>query len=79
MADRNAFIERRESGSETGRGVAVDEHSVGTLGAKHIPHAHKNAARDVEEVLAMLHDGQVVVWCEVECLKHLVEHLSVLT
>lgn len=71
-------IEAGERRSEAGRGVPVDQDHVGPLALKDGLELDQHVARHVEQRLARLHDGQVMVWSHVEDAQHLVEHLAVL-
>lgn len=71
-------VEASERRGEAGRGVAVNEHDVGSFILEDRLELEQHVARDVEQRLARLHDGEVVVGCNVEDAQHLVEHLAVL-
>ena len=78
MANRDLQVEARERRRERRSGITVDEHHVGPLGLEHGLELQQHVAGDVEQGLARLHDGQVVVGDDPEHAKHLVEHLAVL-
>lgn len=71
-------VEACECGGEAGRGVAVDQDHVGLLVLEDRLELEQHVARHIEQRLARLHDGEVVVGCHVEDAQHLVEHLAVL-
>lgn len=78
MAHGDLQVEARQCRGEAGRGVAVDQDHVGPLVLEDRLELEQHVARHVEQRLARLHDGQVVVRRHVEDAKHLVEHLAVL-
>ena len=78
MADRNLQVEARQRGGEARRGVAVDEDHVGPLVLQDGLELEQHVAGHVEQSLAGLHDGKVVVGRDVEHPQHLLEHLAVL-
>ena len=71
-------VEARERSGEAGRSVAVDQDDVGPLALKDGLELDQHVARHVEQRLARLHDGQVMIGSHVEDAQHLVEHLAVL-
>lgn len=71
-------VEARECRGEAGRGVAVDQDHVGPLVLEDRLELEQDIARHVEQRLARLHDGQVVVGSHIEDAQHLVEHLAML-
>ena len=78
VAHRDLQVEARERSSEAGRGVAMDQDDVGPLVLEDRLELEQHVARHVEQRLARLHNGQVVVGSHVEDAQHLVEHLAVL-
>ena len=78
VAHRDLQVEARERSSEAGRGVAMDQDNVGPLVLEDRLELEQHVARHVEQRLARLHNGQVVVGSHVEDAQHLVEHLAVL-
>ena len=72
-------VEARERSGEAGRGIAVYEHDIGLLVLEDRLELEQHVARNVEQSLSRLHDGQVVGGFDVEHAKHLVQHLTVLT
>ena len=79
VAHRDLQVEARERGGKAGRGVAVDQDHIGLLVLEDGLELEQNVACHVEQRLARLHDGQVVVGSHTEDAQHLVEHLAVLT
>ena len=79
MAHRDLQVEARERSGEAGRGIAVYEHDIGLLVLEDRLELEQYVARNVEQSLSRLHDGQVVGGFDVEHAKHLVQHLTVLT
>ena len=60
-----------------GRGrVAVHQHEVRLLLFQNGLEALQDPARDVEQGLAVLHDGQVVVRDHMKGFQHLIQHLA---
>ena len=78
VAHRDLQVEARERGGKAGRGVAVDQDHIGPLVLEDGLELEQDIARHVEQRLARLHDGQVVVGSHTEDAQHLVEHLAVL-
>lgn len=78
VAHRDMQVEARERGGKAGRGVAVDQDHIGPLVLEDGLELEQDIARHVEQRLARLHDGQVVVGSHTEDAQHLVEHLAVL-
>lgn len=79
VAHRDLQVEARERSGEAGRGIAVYEHDIGLLVLEDRLELEQHVARNVEQSLSRLHDGQVVGGFDVEHAKHLVQHLTVLT
>lgn len=79
VAHRDLQVEACECGGKAGRGVAVNQDHVGPLVLEDGPELEQHVARNVEQSLSRLHDGQVVGGFDVEHAKHLVQHLTVLT
>ena len=79
VSNGDLLIECGEGGGCAGCCVAVDEHNVGLRFTQHVAHACKHAGSDIIEILSLLHDVEVEVGADVEDVKHLVEHLAVLT
>ena len=79
VAHRDLQVEARERSGEAGRGIAVYEHDIGLLVLEDRLELEQYVARNVEQSLSRLHDGQVVGGFDVEHAKHLVQHLTVLT
>lgn len=59
-------VKARECRGEAGRGVAVHEHDVGPLVLEDGPELEHHVACNIEQRLARLHDGEVVVGRNVE-------------
>lgn len=78
VAHGDLQVEARERRGEAGRGVAVDQNHVGPLVLEDRLELEQDIARHVEQRLARLHDGQVVVGSHIEDAQHLVEHLAML-
>ena len=72
-------VEAGERRGEAGRGVPVNQDHVGPLVLEDRLELEQDIARHVEQRLARLHDGQVVVGSHIEDAQHLVEHLAMLT
>lgn len=79
VAHRDLQVEARERSGKAGRGIAVYEHDIGLLVLEDRLELEQHVARNVEQSLSRLHDGQVVGGFDVEHAKHLVQHLTVLT
>lgn len=79
VAHRDLQVEARERSGEAGRGIAVYEHDIGLLVLEDRLELEQHVARNVEQSLSRLHDGQVLGGFDVEHAKHLVQHLTVLT
>lgn len=71
-------VEACECRGEAGRGVPVDQDHVGPLVLEDGLELEHHVACNIEQRLARLHDGKVVVGRNVEDAQHLVEHLAVL-
>ncbi len=71
-------VEAGRRGGQSGGGVAVDKQDVRLLAANDVAHAQQHRGRDVEQVLARLHQVQVDVRRDVEGLEDLVEHFAML-
>ena len=78
VAHGDLQVEARERRGEAGRGVPVDQNHVGPLVLEDSLELEQHVTRHVEQRLARLHDGQVVVGSHIEDAQHLVEHLAVL-
>lgn len=78
MAHGNLKVEACKRCGEAGRGVAVDQDHVGPLVLEDRLELEQHVACNVEQRLARLHDGQVVVRHDLEHAQYLVEHLAVL-
>jgi len=78
VGDRDLLVVGGEGGGEGGGGVAVDQDDVGFAVGEDAFHALQDGGGDVGEVLAGLHDVEVVVGFEVEQCEYLVEHFAVL-
>lgn len=71
-------VEACERRGEAGRGVTMNKDDVGSLVLEDRLELEQHVARNVEQRLARLHDGEVVVGSNAENAQHLVEHLAVL-
>ena len=78
VAHGDLQVEARERGGEAGRGVTMNKDDVGSLVLEDRLELEQHVARHVEQRLARLHDGEVVVGSNAEDAQHLVEHLAVL-
>ena len=78
MPDGDLLIERGERGCEGRRGIAVDQDHVGLLILQHRCQPLQDVAGDAVQGLAVLHDVQIMIGLDLECLQHAVQHLSVL-
>ena len=78
VAHGDLQVEAGERRREAGRSVTMDQDHVGPLVLEDGLELEQHVARHVEQGLARLHDGEVVVGCHVEDAQHLVEHLAVL-
>ncbi len=78
MPHGDLLIVGGQGGGDRGRGIAVDQHDVRLLLGQHLFHALQDRGSHIGEVLAGLHDAQVMVGNQLEQFQHLVEHLAVL-
>ena len=78
VAHGDLQVEACERGGEAGRGVTMNKDDVGSLVLEDRLELEQHVARNVEQRLARLHDGEVVVGSNAEDAQHLVEHLAVL-
>src|SRR5690606_37590806 len=58
---------------------ALHEHHIGLGAREYVAHAEEDVARDIEEVLAGLHDVEFLMHRQLEELHHLIEDLAVLS
>lgn len=72
------LVERRQSGSEGGGGVALDEHQIRPVLSEVLLQPHQGGAGHVGERLAGRHQGQVAISGEAEELHHLRHHFPML-
>ena len=78
MADGNLLIESCDSGGGRCCRVAMDQNHIRLDFLQDIAHAGKHPCGHVVEILALLHDVQVVIRHDLEDAQHLVQHLAVL-
>ena len=57
----------------------MDKHHIGFLLLQYRADPLKNVDRNVKQGLFFLHDGQIVLRCDMERVKNLIEHLTVLS
>ena len=78
MAHLYAGIEGRERGCRRGRGVAMDQHPVGSHLAQHSLHALEDGGGDVGKSLRILHHLEIRVRAQIEEADHLIQHFRML-
>ena len=78
MCDRNLPVERRQTGDEGGRGVALDHHQVGRNLTQNGIDPDQNIRSELREVLVGPHEIEIVISLDAEELERLRDHLPVL-
>ena len=72
-------IKTRECRSEGCGGIPVNKHHIGAHLLQNGLQLKQDIARNVEKRLSGLHDGQIVIWHNLENPQHLLEHFTMLT
>ena len=78
VTNRDLQVEARQRSCEGGRRISVHEHRVGPFGLEHGLQLEQHVACHVEERLARLHDGEIVIGPHIKDLQNLIQHLTVL-
>ena len=78
VADAAASVEGRQRRRGNGRGIALNEHPVGSLLAQDGFESSQDARRHLGRRLVVLHDVEVVLGLNVEDTQHLIQHVAVL-
>lgn len=78
VTDGDLVVEGGDSGSEDGGGIALDEDGIGFLLDAPLGHGGDDAASEVSEGLAWLHEVEIELGMDPEDGQGLVEHLPML-
>ena len=78
VADGDMHIEAGQRGGEGGGGVAVDQNDVRLDLAQDLLDPQQHGGGDVEQILLLLHDGQIVIRHDGKNAQDLIEHIPVL-
>ena len=78
VTDFRLIVKRRERADKGSAGVAVNKHNVGFCLVYNVIKTGERICCNGQKRLSVFHNIQIVIGCDVENFKHLVEHLSVL-